>query len=138
MEQMGGAPDLGMFPDIASMRSFLSEAKKNMSNQMGSAIEGVKEEDHQVSMRDGQKIICRTYSPEKEISGGSPLVVIFHGGGWCIGDLSGEELLCRLAVSKLGMVAVNVDYRLGPEHKFPTAVYDCHDATKWVCSQKSF
>jgi acetyl esterase/lipase len=99
---------------------------------MGSKIEGVKEQDHQVPMRDGSTITCRVYSPEKPPSNGSPLVVLFHGGGWCLGGLENEELQSRLMASKLGATAVNVDYRLAPEHKFPTAVHDCHDATKWV------
>jgi len=103
-----------------------------MSAEIGGSISGVNENDHQVSVRDGSKITCRTYQPESPPSGGSPLVVIYHGGGWCIGGLENEELLCRLLTSKLGATCVNVDYRLAPEHKFPAAVHDCYDATKWV------
>lgn len=83
-------------------------------------------------MRDGHKITVRIHSPETAPSSGSPLGVIYHGGGWCIGGLINEELLCRLMVTKYGMVVVNVDYRLGPEHKFPLGHNDCYDATKWV------
>jgi hypothetical protein len=50
----------------------------------------------------------------------------------CIGGLENEELLCRTTCAKFGLVAVNVDYRLGPEYKFPTAQHDSYDATKWV------
>ena len=130
---MGGQKlDLGMFPDIPSLRKWITDAKQAMTAEMGGQSEGVKEEDHQVSMRDGAKITCRVYRPESKPAGGSALSVILHGGGWCIGGLENEELLCRLLTSKLGMVCVNVDYRLAPEHKFPAAVNDCHDATKWV------
>lgn len=102
-----------------------------MSAQIGGKFPGVKETDHQVSMRDNATIACRVYAPE-QASGGCPLVVIYHGGGWCIGGLENEELLCRLLTSKLGCVCVNVDYRLAPEHKFPVPVHDSLDATKWV------
>lgn len=130
---MGGSPpDLGLFPDIASLRKWIIDSKAAMSAQMGPNIPGVKEQDHQVPMRDDAKITCRVYQPESPPSGGSPLAVIYHGGGWCIGGLENEELLCRLLVSKLGMTCVNVDYRLAPEHKYPAAVNDCYDATKWV------
>jgi len=121
-----------MFPDIPSLREWISASKAAMSSQMGGAITGVKETDHQVPMRDGSKITCRVHAPEHPPSGGSPLAVYYHGGGWCIGGLENEELLCRLLASKLGVTCVNVDYRLAPEHKFPTAVHDCYDATKWV------
>lgn len=134
-DTMGGKqPDLGLFPDIASMRSWISASKQAMSAQMGATggMAGVKEHDEQVSMRDGSTITCRIYTPESPPKGGSPLVVFYHGGGWCIGGLENEELQCRLITSKLGCVCVNVDYRLAPEHKFPAAVHDCLDATKWV------
>lgn len=71
------------------------------------------------------------------MSGGSPLAVIYHGGGWCIGGLENEELLCRLITSRLGFVSVNVDYRLAPEYQFPIPVEDCHDATKWAAANAS-
>ena len=127
---MGGeAFDIGMFGDIATLRDFLSVSKKNMTASHA-PVAGVKEEkDHQVTMRDGEKIIVRTYTPEQA---GGPLYVMYHGGGWCIGGLENEELLCRLICGKLGFVAVNEDYRLAPEHVFPVAHNDCWDATKWV------
>jgi len=79
---------------------------------MGTGTTGVKEHDHQVAVRDGSQITCRVYQPESgPPAGGSPLAVIFHGGGWCIGGLENEELLCRLLVTRLGVTAVNVDYR---------------------------
>ena len=51
-----------------------------MTAQIGGSIPGVKETDHQVAMRDGEKITCRVYQPETAPSGGSPLYVMFHGG----------------------------------------------------------
>lgn len=93
---------------------------------------GVKEEDRRIAMRDGHKIMVRIHSPEKPQSGGSPLGVIYHGGGWVIGGPEVEEVVVRRMVSEHGMVVVNVDYRLAPEFKFPTAHNDCYDATKWV------
>lgn len=128
----GNAPDLGVFPDIQSMRTWITNAKAAMTAEMGPGIEGVVEKDHKVTTRDNATITCRTYQLEKPPASGSPLAVIFHGGGWCIGGLENEELLCRLLTSELGVTCVNVDYRLAPEHKYPAAAHDCFDATKWV------
>ena len=130
----GNVPDLGLFPDIQALRDWITNAKKAMSAEMGPKIPGVVEHDEQVEMRDGHKITCRIHKPETAPSGGSPLFVMFHGGGWCIGGLENEELQCRLLASKLGMTCVNVDYRLAPEWKFPNGPHDCIDATKWVSS----
>ncbi|KAF7197759.1 AB hydrolase superfamily protein B1A11.02 [Pseudocercospora fuligena] len=129
----GGSPDLGAFPDIQTLQNFMLAAKANQNSSAGAgSLPGVSEKDHQVEMRDGHKIAVRTYHPESPPASGSPLSVVYHGGGWCLGDLSVEELLCRLLASKLGMTVANIDYRLAPEWKFPYAINDCYDATKWA------
>jgi acetyl esterase len=64
-----------------------------------------------------------------------PVLVFFHGGGWTIGDLDTHDIVCRTLANKARCAVVAVDYRMGPEHKFPAAVQDCLAATRWVASQ---
>ena len=64
-----------------------------------------------------------------------PVLVYFHGGGWTIGDLDTHDVLCRQLAQACGGAVVSVDYRLGPEHRFPAAVDDCVAATRWVREQ---
>ena len=61
-----------------------------------------------------------------------PVLVYFHGGGWVIGDLDTHDTLCRELANGSGAAVVAVDYRMGPEHRFPAAVDDCIAATRWV------
>jgi acetyl esterase len=63
-----------------------------------------------------------------------PVLVYFHGGGWVIGDLDTHDVLCRALCQQSGCAVVAVDYRMGPENRFPAAVDDCFAATQWVSS----
>ncbi len=53
-----------------------------------------------------------------------PALVYFHGGGWTIGGLDSHDTLCRSLANGAGCAVVSVDYRLGPENRFPAAVAD--------------
>ncbi|MDM0106871.1 alpha/beta hydrolase [Variovorax sp. J22R24] len=61
-----------------------------------------------------------------------PVLVYYHGGGWTIGDLDTHDTLCRELSNLSGCAVVAVDYRMGPEHRFPAAVDDVLAATRWV------
>ena len=63
-----------------------------------------------------------------------PVLVYYHGGGWVIGDLDTHDTLCRELSNGADCAVVAVDYRMGPEHRFPAAVDDCLAATRWVRS----
>ena len=74
---------------------------------------------------------CRLYHPPAD-GGTPPLLVYFHGGGWVIGDLDTHDVLCRQLCAGSGAAVLAVDYRLGPEQRFPAAVDDCVAATRWA------
>ena len=81
-------------------------------------------------------IPLRLYRPlPAGVGGPLPVLVFFHGGGWVIGDLDTHDTLCRQLANLAGCVVVAVDYRMGPENRFPAAVDDCIAATRWVHQQ---
>ena len=83
-----------------------------------------------LNLRTDSGVALRLYRP---LGGGiQPVLVYFHGGGWTIGDLDTHDVLCRQLCAAAGVVVVAVDYRMGPEHRFPAAVDDCVAATRWV------
>jgi acetyl esterase len=77
------------------------------------------------------EIPARLYSSTVE-KRPQPTVAYFHGGGWVQGDLETHHGLCARLAQHAGALVVAVDYRLAPEHKFPTAVDDCLAAYRWL------
>ena len=75
-------------------------------------------------------VTARVYRPHG--GGPFPMVMMFHGGGWVIGDLDTADRQSREVCRGAGAVVVSVDYRLAPEHRFPTAAEDCYAATRWA------
>lgn len=61
-----------------------------------------------------------------------PVLVYYHGGGWVIGDLDTHDTLCRELANGADCAVVAVDYRMGPEHRFPAAVDDAVTALRWI------
>jgi acetyl esterase len=62
----------------------------------------------------------------------APVVVFFHGGGWTLGNLDSHDAFCRGLANDAKCAVVAVDYRLAPEHKFPSAVDDAEAAVAWL------
>ncbi|HKW36515.1 MAG TPA: alpha/beta hydrolase, partial [Burkholderiales bacterium] len=81
----------------------------------------------------GGDVKARCYRPQGEKPGEPlPVVVYFHGGGWVCGDLDTHDSVCRGIAVHGRCAVVAVDYRKGPEQKFPAAVDDAIAAVKWV------
>lgn len=74
----------------------------------------------------------RVYRPCGD--GPFPSVMMFHGGGWVIGDLDTADSQSREVCRGAGAVVISVDYRLAPEHRFPAAAEDCYAATRWAAT----
>ncbi|HVQ62203.1 MAG TPA: alpha/beta hydrolase [Burkholderiales bacterium] len=81
----------------------------------------------------GGEVRARYYRPLGEKPGEAlPAAVYFHGGGWTCGDLDTHDSVCRGIAVHGRCAVVAVDYRMGPEHRFPAAVEDAIAAVKWV------
>jgi acetyl esterase len=83
------------------------------------------------------EIPIRLYTPVGAGATALPAVMFFHGGGFVIGDLQTHDALCRQIANGAKARVVAVDYRLAPEHKFPSAADDCFAALKWVAAHAS-
>jgi acetyl esterase len=75
-------------------------------------------------------IPIRVYRPNADPS--CPVILYYHGGGHVVGSLDSHDLTARHLCAGTGAVVISVDYRMGPEHRFPAAVVDAFDALQWV------
>ncbi len=60
------------------------------------------------------------------------VVVYYHGWGWVIGSIDESDTIARKLAERTSCAVVLVDYRLAPEHPYPTAVDDSYAALEWV------
>lgn len=89
-----------------------------------------------IGRADGSVLLARYYRPlQAHPSTILPLVVYYHGGGWCVGDVESYDVLCRELANGSGCAVLSVDYRLAPEHPFPAAVDDARLAVDWSVDQ---
>jgi acetyl esterase len=79
---------------------------------------------------EGRTLPARLYVPLDDES--KALVVYFHGGGFVVGDLDTHDALCRRLSSDTRMRFLSVDYRLAPEHPFPSGINDAVDTIRYV------
>ena len=99
----------------------------------GPPIEVERTEDLEIPTAEGS-VPARLYVPHG-ISRPAPLVVYYHGGGHVIGDLDTHDQPCRFFAREVPALVLAVDYRLGPEHRFPAAVDDALAGFRWACEE---
>uniref|UniRef100_A0A0C9S818 TSA: Wollemia nobilis Ref_Wollemi_Transcript_6772_1229 transcribed RNA sequence n=1 Tax=Wollemia nobilis TaxID=56998 RepID=A0A0C9S818_9CONI len=96
-------------------------------------VDGVASND--VTIAEATGLWARIFCPEAKPAGGKPPVVLyFHGGGFCLGSPSSEifHSLCSRMAAATGAVWVSVAYRLAPEHRLPAACEDSVAALAWL------
>lgn len=116
-------------PPMETLTPEQARASSDFSLLAGAPEEVAKVENRKIPVSDGN-IQIRIYTPDGE--GPFPVLVYYHGGGWVIGDLDTVDVPCRMLANRANCVVVSVDYRLAPEHKFPTAAEDSYAAVQWV------
>lgn len=96
---------------------------------MPPAAELAKIEDRTIASG-GAKIPIRIYWPKAE--GVLPVYLDIHGGGWWMGDGFAMEAATTQLAARAEIIIVSVDYRLAPEHPYPTPLDDCYAALLWL------
>ena len=118
---------------ITEQRQVIRAALDELVEYLGMTEADVAEiSEHDVPV-DGATIRLRSYTPTGRHE---PRGAFFHihGGGFTLGgiDWAVNHLKCAHIAANAGCVVTTVDYRLAPEHPYPTAPRDCYAALLWV------
>lgn len=65
-----------------------------------------------------------------EEHGAKEAILFFHGGGWTTESVETYDRVCARMAQSTGQIVVSVEYRLAPEHRFPTGLEDCYAAAQ--------
>jgi len=84
----------------------------------------------------GGNIHVRIYTPKTGKSS-YPLIVYYHGGGWVIATIDTYNASAQALAEQVDAIVVSVEYRKGPEFKFPAAHNDSYAAYKWALANAS-
>lgn len=61
---------------------------------------------------------------------GRKMMLFIHGGGWVTEHVDNYERVCARMASATNHIVAAVEYRLAPEHRFPTGLEDCYTVAK--------
>ncbi len=76
----------------------------------------------------------RLYIPLSSRPGPLPTILFLHGGGWACCGYATHDALFRYFANRTSAAVLALDFRLAPEHKFPSAFDDCVRAMEWLLS----
>lgn len=90
----------------------------------------------EIPVQENATIHVRIYTP-KTGKALYPMIVYYHGGGWVIATIDTYNASAQALAEQVGAIVVSVEYRKGPEFKFPTAHNDSYEAYKWALKNAS-
>lgn len=78
------------------------------------------------------KVPIRLFFPDEKMEehGAKEAILFFHGGGWTTESVETYDRVCARMAQSTGQIVVSVEYRLAPEHRFPTGLEDCYAAAQ--------
>lgn len=95
----------------------------------------VERRDDLVPGPDGGGVRVRLYLPRERREAPVPGLYWIHGGGFVMGAIEMDDLLCDSFVARFGCAVCSVEYRLAPEHPYPAGIEDCHAGLAWFSAQ---
>ncbi len=91
---------------------------------------GVEIREWNVPVSEGEMMV-RVYSPHSG-PGELPAIYDLHAGGFCVGSVESNHGRNVELAQQVGAVVISSNYRLAPEHPYPTPLEDCYAGALWI------
>lgn len=118
------------FDDLPTSRERIRNAMEAMGGDE-ETLGTVQTEEITVPGSKKEGLQLRVHTPA-DGTGPYSCVYWIHGGGMILGSAEEEDATAHRLVDELDCVVVTPDYRLAPEHPYPTPVDDCYAGLNWV------
>ncbi|CAM5780976.1 Putative esterase LipW OS=Cellulomonas persica OX=76861 GN=CPE01_16020 PE=4 SV=1 [Cellulomonas persica] len=122
-------------PSTVSNRALLAH-RRHRRPATAALPPGVQRHGVRLARAGGPELELDLYSPTTRPAPTGALVWM-HGGGLVMGTTRHADAWCARVADELGVLVVSVGYRLAPDHPYPAAIDDCHDALTWVHREAS-
>lgn len=103
-----------------------------IADEMDEQDPAVNEEIRKISARDGYQLTLRIFRSSQHTDTEGPRVVLWHGGGWVLGSPTMVANIARSLCKRFGAIVIAPNYRLAPEHPWPTSINDAWDSFNWI------
>ncbi len=91
----------------------------------------VERRDEHVTDANGNRVRVRLYLPRERGTKPAPGLYWIHGGGFVMGTIEMDDVLCDSFVARFGCTVCSVEYRLAPEDPYPAGINDCQAGLEW-------
>jgi acetyl esterase/lipase len=81
-----------------------------------------------IAGKDGDEIPLRIVAPDNPCG----VYLHVHGGGWVLGGADMQDPKLEQIADNTQLAVVSVEYRLAPEHPYPSGPDDCEAAALWL------
>ncbi|CAF0975864.1 unnamed protein product [Rotaria sordida] len=126
-------PPQGNVIEVETMRLFFEDIHQKINEKLHGTFRGTTEE--KIVKTSSTEIPITIYTPIDVNK--DKLVVYFHGGGWVIGSRKTHQTIVNFLADVTKTIWISVEYRLGPEYKYPIWLDDACDVTQHIIQNKT-
>ncbi|CAF2440571.1 unnamed protein product [Rotaria sp. Silwood2] len=126
-------PPQAQLIEVEAMRQYMEDIHLKINEKLHGTFKGTIED--KTVKTNSTEIPITIYTPIDVNK--DKLVVYFHGGGWVIGSRKSHQAIVNLLSDVTKTIWISVEYRLGPEYKYPIWLDDAYDVTQHIIQNKT-